>query len=120
LLDNLASQVQSQGVFASKHFDKYDAEIHLLLSDIVGARVVLAALSPRVHEQLSHLIDRLYGLDVGMGEAKSLFAQDKARALVALAEIHKASRSLDDQLLEAVKKLDVELPPSDTGKGQGI
>jgi hypothetical protein len=35
--------------FAGKNLDKYDEEIHLLLSDIVGARVVLAALSPTVH-----------------------------------------------------------------------
>jgi hypothetical protein len=56
--------------FVHAHLDKYDGEIHLLLSDIVAARVVLAALSPSVHNQLSPLIDQLYGLDVEMGEPR--------------------------------------------------
>lgn len=104
--------------FAAKNLNKYDEEIHLLLSDIVGARVVLAALSPTVHGQLSQLIDRLYGLDVDMGEVKSLLAQDRSRGLAALSQIHEASGKLDDQLLDAVTKLKIEPLQHEAGKGQ--
>jgi hypothetical protein len=97
--------------FTSAHLDKYDTEIHVLLSDIVGARVILAALSPRVHGQLSHLTDRLYGLDVDMGEAKALFGQNKPQALVKLANLHEAAGRLDDQLLEVVTKLEIDPLP---------
>ncbi len=94
--------------------DKYDGEIHLLFSDLVAARVVLAALSPAVHDQMSPLIDQLYGLDVNMGEAKCLFEEDHQRALVALAKLHTAARKLDDALLEAVTNLTFDLPPVNT------
>jgi hypothetical protein len=88
--------------FSAAHFDKYEAEIHVLLGDIVGARVVLASLSPSVHNQIGPFIDRLYDLDVKMGEAKSAFAQDRERGLLEVAKLHTASGKLDDDLLDAV------------------
>ena len=74
----MAGEVCSQH-FALTHLDKYDLEIHSLLGEIVGARVVLAALSPGMHDLLSPLIDRLYDLDVHMGEAKRTFEEDRAK-----------------------------------------
>lgn len=94
--------------FKKEDLDKYDREIHLLLSEIVGARVVLAALSPNVHDQLSHLVDRLYDLDVRMGEAKSALSEDPERGTAALANIHSAAGKLEDDLLRTVAELRME------------
>jgi len=91
--------------FSLAHLDKYDLEIHSRLGDIVGARVVLAALSPAMHARLSPLIDELYDLDVQMGDAKRIFEEDRGRGLMALARLHVASGELDDQLLEKVTQM---------------
>jgi hypothetical protein len=91
--------------FTSAYLEKYDAEIHLLLSDIVAARVALAALSPSVHSQIGQFIDRLYDLDVRMGQAKAVFAEDRDRGILEIAKLHTASGRLDDDLLEAVTKV---------------
>ncbi len=82
--------------FTLTHLDKYDREIHALLGQIVSARVVLAALSPTMHDRLGPLIDKLYDLDVRMGEAKRVFGEEPERGLTALSALHKASGDLDD------------------------
>jgi hypothetical protein len=97
--------------FAYSQLEKYDAEIHLLLTNIVGARVVLAALSPSVHGQLSPLLARLYDIDVRMGEAKALFGEDMKGGLAALTKIHAASVELDDQLLKEITRLNFDSRP---------
>ncbi len=88
-----------------EHLQTYDKEIHLILSDIVGARVVLAALHEPTHAELSPLIDRLYSLDVDMGEAKTRFLKDKPAGLAALAKLHSEAVIYDCDLLEAVTAL---------------
>ena len=97
--------------FTYSLLEKYDAEIHLLLTNIVGARAVLAALSPSVHGQLSPLLARLYDIDVRMGEAKALFGEDMKGGLAALTKIHAASVELDDQLLKEITRLNFDSRP---------
>jgi hypothetical protein len=91
--------------FTLANLNKYNGEIHLLLSEIVGARVVLAALSPAMHGRLTPLIDELYNTDVEMGEAERLFREDPEKGLAALATLHAASGKLDAELLAAVAEM---------------
>jgi hypothetical protein len=91
--------------FNAAGLDKYEGEIHLLLSEIVGARVVLSALSKSVHDQISPLINKLYQLDAEMGNAKRICLKTPEEGIHKLAILYNTSREFDDQLLEAVSSL---------------
>ena len=62
--------------------------MHLLLSELVGARVGLAALDKQTHDELAQFSDRLYNLDVAVGEAKALYLTDREAGRGALAKLH--------------------------------
>lgn len=90
-----------------EHFQTYDKEMHELLSQIVGARVVLAAIDARIHEKIAPFADELYELDVAVSRAKSLFQTDPAEGVAALAAVHQATMEFDDNLIDAVGKISV-------------
>ena len=79
--------------------------MYLLLSELVGARVGLAALDKQTHDELAQFIDRLYNLDVAVGEAKALYLTDREAGRGALAKLHQKTSVFDDRLLEGVATL---------------
>lgn len=89
----------------TEHLTAYDKEMNEILSQLVGARVVLTALSPQVHTTLSPLIQKLYALDVEVGNAKALYSESREQGIVALGRLHQASQLFDDELLKAVTSL---------------
>jgi len=88
-----------------KNLRAYDEEIHLILSELVGSRVILAALDNNTHSVLSPLMDKLYQLDVQVGDAKALYATSTKEGLDALGRLHGASLQFDKELLKAVTNL---------------
>jgi hypothetical protein len=96
--------------FDAQYIVKYDAEIHAILKDITGARVVLASLSPSVHGQVSDLVDELIRLDVDMGKAAKRFRGEREAGLEALSELHGKALSIDHRLLKLVTGLRIETP----------
>lgn len=83
----------------------YDKEMHIILSELVGSRVILAALDEDIHTVLSPVADRLYELDVRVANAKALYNTSKIDGIVALGVLHKESVQFDDELLRAVTNL---------------
>ena len=87
------------------HLTAYDKEMNEIWSQLVRARVVLAALSAPVHTQLSPLIQKLYDLDVKVGDAKALYSESNERGIKALGSLHQATQIFDDELLNTVTSL---------------
>ena len=85
--------------------ESYDREMHLILSDLVGTRVVVAALDDSIHTSLSPLAGKLYELDVTIGKAKALYANSREKGIKALAELHDETLRFDKELLKAVTTL---------------
>jgi hypothetical protein len=89
----------------SEQLRSYEKEINTILSELVGSRVILAALDEKIHSSLSPLVKKLYSLDVQVGEATVLYASSPEEGLKALAKLHRVSLEFDDELLEAVTNL---------------
>jgi hypothetical protein len=91
----------------SDQFQAYDKEMHLLLSEIMAARAVVAALHQPSHDALSELTEQIYDLDARVGEAKSKYseADQRSAALKLLADLHGEADQFDDDLLKAVAAL---------------
>lgn len=89
----------------SDQLQGYEKEMNTLLSELVGSRVILAALDENIHSTLSPLVEKLYALDVQVGEAKALYVSSPNQGLEALAKLHSASLKFDDELLETVTNL---------------
>lgn len=86
-------------------FITYEKEMHALQTDLVGLRVVLAALDREIHTILSPFIDRLYKMDVEVGLSKTLYLEKREEGLKMLGEIHSKSLSFDKDLLNTVTNL---------------
>lgn len=85
-------------------FENYEKEMHATQTELVGLRVVLAAVDKERHSRLSHYIDRLYKMDVEVGKSKTLFLQSRDKGLKALSEIHEKSLSFDRELLTEITR----------------
>ena len=80
--------------------------MYLLLSELVGARVGLAALDKQTHDELAQFIDRLYNLDVAVGEAKALYLTDREAGRGALAKLHQKPQFSTTACLKASQLLE--------------
>lgn len=83
----------------------YETEMHATLSQIVGARVLLAAFSADTHRLLSDLIEDLYAMDVEVGHAKALLATDRQAGLAALAGLSPRSKHYARRLVAELASL---------------
>lgn len=83
----------------------YDSTLQSLFPDIVGSRVVLAALSRETHEQVSPLVNQLYVFDVRIGKAAALYRNSMPEGIKALAACHHDCLQFDKVLLDEVTKI---------------
>lgn len=83
--------------------DAYDAEIHKTFADLVGARAILASLSPETHARLEPIINELYATDVKLATAKAHFGHDNNQMMEGLSQLYQPSVKIDDKLIQLVK-----------------
>lgn len=83
----------------------YEREMHKTLSQIVGARVLLAALNADLHASLAILIEDLYALDVDVGKAKALLSGNRQACIDALAAISPRSKAYARRLVIELSSL---------------
>lgn len=88
----------------------YDTTMGILFPDIVGSRVVLAALSKEIHDQISPLIQQLYDLDVKIAETASLYRSSVSEGTKALANVLSETSKFDKMFLKAVTKIGISEP----------
>lgn len=87
----------------AQRFESYDKEMHALLSDIMAARAILAALSPDAHRTLAPYATRIYELDGGIAKAKIELSQDKEAALQMLLTTYPFLAEFDRKLLAEIE-----------------
>ena len=85
-------------------FESYDKEMHLLLSDIIASRAVLASLSPDTHRALAPFAKRVSELDAGIAKAKHELSADREMAIQMLTTTFQFLYEFDQKLLAEVEK----------------
>jgi hypothetical protein len=85
---------------APEQIRAYESEIKVVLSEIVAARVNLAALSKDMHDRVAHLVDEFYGRDGAVGRQLKLLPTEPDDAIRALAEIHDETHRYDKKLTQ--------------------
>jgi hypothetical protein len=95
----------------------YDTSMQTLFPDIVGSRVILAALSKETHDLVSPLVLQLYAFDVRVAEGAALFRRSPADGIKVLATCHDDCLQFDRVLLDEVTR--IGLPEGLTGAKGG-
>lgn len=80
----------------------YNKDMKGLFPEIVGSRAVVVALDKIADKKVSHLITRLYALDVIVASAALQIEEDKTAALHNLAWCYDEALKLDEELLTTV------------------
>lgn len=83
-------------------FRMYDEQMAELFPDIVGSRVIVAALNKQVHAEISHFVNDLYSLDARVARARNLFKATPEKGRETLIEIYDETVTADARLLEKV------------------
>lgn len=92
--------------FDESNLINYDQEMHQVLTNLVGDRVILAALDKNTHSHLSPLADKLYSLDAEIGLAMALWRRNPSEGIKALSLFHQQASEFDDELLRCVTNLE--------------
>ena len=88
-----------------ENINMYEKEMREVQTELVGLRVVLAALDKEIHATLTPFIARLYQMDVELSNAMILYYTSKEKGLVAMALVHQQSLNFDDELLQTATEL---------------
>lgn len=70
-------------------FVMYDKKMGELFPDIVGSRIIVAALNRKVHDEITPFVKRLYILDEEVAKARILFRKMPEKSIATLAELPK-------------------------------
>ncbi len=84
--------------FSEKEIDAYEKEMKGLFPDLSGARIGLAALDIKSHNQISGLIERLYEIDAELAKIYSGFVEDPETVKGEISRYFDISLSFDKQL----------------------
>jgi len=90
---------------SERDLSAYDTSMQTLFPDIVGSRVILAALSKETHDLMSPLVLKLYAFDVRVAEGAASFRKSPADGIKALAACHDDCLQFDLVLLEEVTRI---------------
>lgn len=97
------SATQPDSTLELEDFKSYDADMRLLMSELVGSQVSLAALNKDMFETLNNYAKQLYDLDICVGEARDLFVSTEtwkiAKARVVLRDCCYRALRFDEALL---------------------
>lgn len=100
---------QPEPSLAQKHFDSYETQMIVVLSDLVGLQAAVAALDAAKFAALSPFAEELYDRDVEVSKAKPMVLSTVASAQQAgtasLARIYLDSLDFDKRLLKQVTNL---------------
>ncbi|HWM90997.1 MAG TPA: hypothetical protein VN493_09540 [Thermoanaerobaculia bacterium] len=88
-----------------KDFALYDREIKGIFPEIVGSRVVLAALDRTLHEQMTPFVKELYQLDKELAKASALFRKSREEGIRAVDVCYSHANLFDKKLLSEVSKI---------------
>jgi hypothetical protein len=83
----------------------YNKRMQVLLPEIVGARILVAALDKDIHAQMGPIIERLYELDEELASRSALFKSSPQEGIKALAECKDIQAQLVTDLLERATEL---------------
>lgn len=83
----------------------YNQTTKALDVDLAGYRVVVAALSSRIHRKLTPFIDRLYQLDEIVNQAFVSFHNSPTQGIAALAACYDQATAVNDELSQAVSNI---------------
>ena len=94
----------SDGI-TDEDISQYNETISMVYNELVGFRVVVAALSKRIHQNMTPLVRKLYTLDSQISKAAILFKSSPEDGIKALASFNDDISKFDHELLEAVTGL---------------
>lgn len=83
----------------------YNKKMQALFIEIVGARILVAALDKDIHTQMKPIIERLYILDGEIASKSALFKSSPQESIMALAKCNDIQAQLVTDLLERATEL---------------
>jgi hypothetical protein len=83
-------------------FITYDKEMAEIFPDIVGSRIIVAALNRKVHIEITPFVRRLYALDEEVAKARILFKETPEKGTATLADCYDKTINFDSDLLMRV------------------
>jgi len=92
-------------VLTAADISKYNETINSLFTDLVGFRVIVAALSENLHDDMTPLVERLYVLDRKVAIATTLFRDSPEASTKALASYLDEVNKFDNEILKRVTEL---------------
>ena len=85
--------------------DAYDKEMHELLPQIMGLHAVVASIRPDTYANLKDFIERIYDVDLAIGNASLLFSAGSLDSAHPLAACYKDATLLDEELPAVVRSI---------------
>ncbi|MDT4895518.1 MAG: hypothetical protein QOH25_595 [Acidobacteriota bacterium] len=83
-------------------FIMYDKQMAEIFPDIVGSRIIVAALNQKVHIEITPFVRRLYALDEEVAKARILFRETPEKSTATLAACYDKTIKFDSELLVRV------------------
>ncbi len=83
-------------------FVMYDKQMAEIFPEIVGARIMVAALNQNVHSDITPFVRRLYALDEEVAKARILFRETPEKGSETLAACYDKTIEFDGELLMRV------------------
>jgi len=86
----------SHGNMTQEMIDEYNAEIHEILPKLVGGKIMIWALDPKLGDQLDEYIQLAYEVDEKIGIACLTFEKDNAAGLAELKALNTLAEDFDE------------------------
>ena len=84
---------------------RYEEVINSMFTSLVAARIIVAALNKKIHENMSTLVQRMYAMDENIARAGALFRRSPEDGREKLASYFSEVSALEQELLDTVTEL---------------